>query len=270
MEYPCKRSHKQTICINFDVGFAVSVAEIVHFYLPRMIDLHNYVNANSTSQKRINWNMLNRKVFVKLNLKLNDKIIENVIEAKPGAIEQVVWDLRKKISEVSPKSITRSNTSSHIQKGKSSIPVVGINKLGKKVPSEAVTSAQSARIPAKPQQSLGGKLASVPSGSKGAERPQQDGSSYTAGLKDELYQFGRNVSNSAGVEGGERPRVSESVSAGSGVDVNANNPDSPSLPPAHLIYKGHKMVPSMLLEVKNKQIRDLQLVVNGLQKKVCA
>jgi len=65
------------------------VAEIIHHYLPRAIDLHNYFGANATGQKKVNWNTLNRKVFSKLGMRLNETTIINVAEARPGAIEQV-------------------------------------------------------------------------------------------------------------------------------------------------------------------------------------
>lgn len=38
------------------------VAEIVKYYWPKLIDLHNYVPANSLSNKITNWETLNRKV----------------------------------------------------------------------------------------------------------------------------------------------------------------------------------------------------------------
>lgn len=38
------------------------VAEILKFYWPKLIDLHNYVPANSLSNKISNWETLNRKV----------------------------------------------------------------------------------------------------------------------------------------------------------------------------------------------------------------
>ncbi len=51
--------------------------------------MHNYGVVSSTGQKRINWNTLNRKVFTKLNMKLSDQTLNQVVDCKPGAIEQV-------------------------------------------------------------------------------------------------------------------------------------------------------------------------------------
>lgn len=74
---------------NIQFSISVSVAEIIHHYLPRSVDLHNYVVVSSTGQKRINWNTLNRKVFTKMGIKLSDLTLTQLVEAKPGAIEQV-------------------------------------------------------------------------------------------------------------------------------------------------------------------------------------
>jgi len=87
---------KKNIARDFSDG--VCVSEIIHHYLPRAIDLHNYVIASSTGQKRINWNTLNRKVFARLNMKLTDSTLAQVVDSKPGAIEQILWDLRRKNS----------------------------------------------------------------------------------------------------------------------------------------------------------------------------
>jgi hypothetical protein len=42
-------------------GYSVLAAETLHFYFPRLVDLHNYPPANSATQKYNNWNTLNRK-----------------------------------------------------------------------------------------------------------------------------------------------------------------------------------------------------------------
>lgn len=41
------------------------VAEIIKYYWPKLIDLHNYVPASSLTNKISNWNTLNRKVNIK-------------------------------------------------------------------------------------------------------------------------------------------------------------------------------------------------------------
>jgi uncharacterized protein YneF (UPF0154 family) len=61
----------------------------VSHFLPKLVDTHNYFAASSVMQKKINWNTLNRKVFQKMGVRLSDSTIQQLVEAKPGAIEQV-------------------------------------------------------------------------------------------------------------------------------------------------------------------------------------
>ena len=56
-EVPLSRP-KRNISRDFSDG--VLVAEIVKHYFPKMVDIHNYSNANSMQQKMYNWETLNR------------------------------------------------------------------------------------------------------------------------------------------------------------------------------------------------------------------
>jgi len=270
---PLSRAKKN---INRDFSDGVSVAEIVHFSMPRLIELHNYVNANSSAQKRINWNMLNRKVFGKLNIRLGDRVIDNIIDSKPGAIEQVLWDLRKKVIELNPKTfsknLSRSNTAT-LLRGKS--PSVGYSeaKLSKGPHSSVSNSSHVSRIPTKASQGLVSPLTkkatavSLSHNNPSKATKASEGSSYIDGFKNELSQYGNNVNTPTNSSAPSASSETNGAPSGS-PDLNANLGDQASLPPAHLIYKGHKMVPSLLLDIKNRQVRDLEAVVNSLQKKV--
>lgn len=50
---------KRNMARDFSDG--VLTAEILHFYFPKLVQLHNYTPANSVQQKLYNWNTLNRK-----------------------------------------------------------------------------------------------------------------------------------------------------------------------------------------------------------------
>jgi len=76
------------IPITFDT-FPVLCAELIAHFQPKNVDMHNYFPASSAMQKKINWSTLNRKVFSKMGIRLSDSTIQQLIEAKPGAIEQV-------------------------------------------------------------------------------------------------------------------------------------------------------------------------------------
>ena len=70
--------------------------------------MHVFVRASSTSKKRANWDLLNRKVLSKLfDYELPDALIDSCIVATPQAIEKVLLivklflpkkDVRRKIS----------------------------------------------------------------------------------------------------------------------------------------------------------------------------
>ncbi|NXS39496.1 SPEF1 protein, partial [Balaeniceps rex] len=64
-----------------------------------MVQLHSYVPASSTPQKLANWGHLNRKVLSKLNFSIPADVIRQVVQCRPGAVEQVLLLLRQKIEE---------------------------------------------------------------------------------------------------------------------------------------------------------------------------
>ncbi|NXT95138.1 SPEF1 protein, partial [Anhinga rufa] len=64
-----------------------------------MVQLHSYVPASSTPQKLANWGLLNRKVLSKLNFSIPDDVIRQVVQCRPGTVEQVLLLLRQKIEE---------------------------------------------------------------------------------------------------------------------------------------------------------------------------
>ncbi|NXW11731.1 SPEF1 protein, partial [Fregetta grallaria] len=64
-----------------------------------MVQLHSYVPASSTPQKLVNWGHLNRKVLSKLNFSIPEEGIRQVVQCRPGVVEQVLLLLRQKIEE---------------------------------------------------------------------------------------------------------------------------------------------------------------------------
>ncbi|XP_066926461.1 sperm flagellar protein 1-like isoform X2 [Clytia hemisphaerica] len=90
-EVPLSRP-KKNIARDFSDG--VLIAEIIHHYLPKMVDLHNYSPAHATAKKMDNWNVLGRKCFNKLNFNVKDGLIKGAVFAEPGAVELILRDLR--------------------------------------------------------------------------------------------------------------------------------------------------------------------------------
>ncbi|KAM6269978.1 sperm flagellar protein 1 [Porphyrio hochstetteri] len=88
---------RRNIARDFSDG--VLAAEVVKFFFPSMVQLHSYVPASSTPQKLANWGHLNRKVLSKLNFSIPDDMIRQIVQCRPGTVEQVLLLLRQKIEE---------------------------------------------------------------------------------------------------------------------------------------------------------------------------
>jgi len=93
-ELPLSRP-KRNITRDFSDG--VMVAECIHHFCPKLVEMHNYSAANSTKLKQSNWDMLKMKAFARLNYNVSESLIKNVISCKPGAVEIFLHGLRMKI-----------------------------------------------------------------------------------------------------------------------------------------------------------------------------
>lgn len=89
---------KRNITRDFSDGCCV--AEVVKFFFPRLVDLHNYTPAMSMRQKRDNWDTLNHHVFRKLHFEVPQEEINDITAGVPGAIERFLRALRTKISQI--------------------------------------------------------------------------------------------------------------------------------------------------------------------------
>uniref|UniRef100_K3WKI8 Calponin-homology (CH) domain-containing protein n=1 Tax=Globisporangium ultimum (strain ATCC 200006 / CBS 805.95 / DAOM BR144) TaxID=431595 RepID=K3WKI8_GLOUD len=93
-EIPLSRP-KKSIARDFSDG--ILSAEVVAFYFPKLVQMHNYSPANSVKQKLYNWNTLNRKVFKKLHIFLSKDDIDDLVQCRPGAVEHLLVKLQLKI-----------------------------------------------------------------------------------------------------------------------------------------------------------------------------
>ncbi len=75
------------------------LAEVVQHFLPDIINIHNYITTGTFTQKKSNWEVLNRKVFGRLGLNLPEVIINDLCNAKPSIVEIVLFNLRAKMNE---------------------------------------------------------------------------------------------------------------------------------------------------------------------------
>ncbi|XP_076599838.1 sperm flagellar protein 1 [Chaetodon auriga] len=85
--------------ITRDFSDGVMAAEVVKYFFPKLVDLHNYIPANSTQQKLSNWNLLNRKVFSKLNFHVPEETVRRIALSTAGVIEPVLSALRERIDK---------------------------------------------------------------------------------------------------------------------------------------------------------------------------
>lgn len=96
-EIPISRP-KRNIARDFADG--CSVAEILKFFFPKLVDLHNYAPAMSHAKKLDNWNTLNTKVLRKLYFEVPPEEVEDIVSAVPGAIERFLRALRMKVAQI--------------------------------------------------------------------------------------------------------------------------------------------------------------------------
>ena len=86
---------KRNITRDFSDGQLI--AEIIYHYLPKVVNLHSFVKANSVSNKHANWKVLQTKVFPKMGFTPDKANIQEVIECKRMAVENFLNTLRNKL-----------------------------------------------------------------------------------------------------------------------------------------------------------------------------
>lgn len=100
-----------------DFSDGVLVAEMIKYYFPRMVDLHNYTPAHSLKQKMENWYLLNRRVLQKLDLDLSDNVIRALSNAKTKVVEKVLMMLRNQLDRAIDRTTTWKLRARHLQDG---------------------------------------------------------------------------------------------------------------------------------------------------------
>ncbi|XP_071235845.1 sperm flagellar protein 1 isoform X4 [Salvelinus alpinus] len=71
---------KRNITRDFSDG--VMAAEVVKYFFPKLVELHNYTPANSIQQKLSNWGTLNRQVFSKLNFHIPEETVKRIVDVE--------------------------------------------------------------------------------------------------------------------------------------------------------------------------------------------
>jgi len=265
---------KRNIARDFSDG--VLVAEVVAYSYPKMVDIHNYFTTSSSSAKKINWNTLNRRVFSKMGFRISDFTIQQLIDAKAGAIEQVLWDLRHKVQE--PQQSAGYGPATQAGRARSNPPPtiysrnnpsvtahggISIIKKANNVGASDQSSVQSSSPPPEVAEILPpavGKATSLTSQPSLVETkaPTRTGSTVGNGK----HAHSTNSKQSHGYV------VPPSISGTNNEEGANNNPIPTGGPPAQIIYRGHKMIPLGLLDEKDREIKLLEVTNKTFSTKI--
>ncbi|CAF1039864.1 unnamed protein product [Adineta steineri] len=90
---------KPTTRFERDFADGTLVAEVIRYYFPDLIDIHNYISSSASKQKKDNWFTLKRKVFTRLGFDVPEAIITDICNAKLGAVDIFLYNLRIKIDK---------------------------------------------------------------------------------------------------------------------------------------------------------------------------
>lgn len=74
------------------------MAETIHTFFPRLVDLHNYSPTSNTAQKFYNWQTLNQRVFRRLGFTLPKEMLEAAAMAEAWIVERILKLAREKMT----------------------------------------------------------------------------------------------------------------------------------------------------------------------------
>ncbi|SPR01347.1 unnamed protein product (mitochondrion) [Plasmodiophora brassicae] len=92
---------KRSISRDFSDG--VLVAELVQHFYPKLVDMHNYSVTNAIARKTYNWATLNKRLFRRMGFAVPPQDIDDVVNARKGAVEHVLLFIRQKMGEYETK-----------------------------------------------------------------------------------------------------------------------------------------------------------------------
>ncbi|OQR94439.1 sporangia induced sperm flagellar protein [Achlya hypogyna] len=116
-EVPLSRPKKN---MGRDFSDGILAAEVIAYYFPRLVQMHNYSSANSLTQKQYNWNTLNTKVLRKLGYQLTKREMDDIVQCKPGAVEEFLSKLQIKIANYRLKKSSQYDPDGDTSQGGSS------------------------------------------------------------------------------------------------------------------------------------------------------
>eukprot|EP00624_Nannochloropsis_granulata_P005529 evm.model.NODE_39505_length_72863_cov_22.203917.4 len=98
--------------INRDFSDGVLAAEVIAYYFPRLVDVHNYTASSNTAQKLANWRTLNTKVLKKLKYVQTPVMLDDLAQAKVEAAEVFLHSLQYKLARYKAEKSNSNNSTS--------------------------------------------------------------------------------------------------------------------------------------------------------------
>lgn len=86
---------KKSLARDFSDG--ILAAQLIKYFFPSMVEIHNYAITSSVEKKKINWRTLSNKVLKKLGFPLSEATIKDLANSKREATEYFLITLRAKI-----------------------------------------------------------------------------------------------------------------------------------------------------------------------------
>jgi hypothetical protein len=105
-EYQLSRPKRN---IGRDFSDGVLVSEIVQAFHPNLIDPHNYTSTLDSKMKKANWEVLNAKVFKKINFKMSKEEIDDIVHCKSNAVEYLLGRLKRKLQSSIGNELKQTN-----------------------------------------------------------------------------------------------------------------------------------------------------------------
>jgi len=89
-------------CIrDLEDGFVIGLA--VRYHCPNLLSPHNLPRSFNKRQKQTNWQFLNERVFDRIGFKIDDQLINDIIERDKKKLTEFVVQLKKMLEEHYPK-----------------------------------------------------------------------------------------------------------------------------------------------------------------------
>eukprot|EP00762_Andalucia_godoyi_P002301 ANDGO_07474.mRNA.1 hypothetical protein len=105
-EIPLSRPKRN---ISRDFADGVLMAEVVHHFFPKIVELHNYSAANGVTQKSYNWNTLNQKVLRRLGFVISKADIEDTVNCVPGTVERILRQFMLRLGKMKARAADDSS-----------------------------------------------------------------------------------------------------------------------------------------------------------------